>query len=475
MVLGMRNKFCGFYNPKQDDYKQIWNDEKTLFIFDTNTLLNLYRCEEETKDDILNVMEALSKRSWFPFHVCLEYQRNRIKVISQSIKSLETLKKNITSLVNSTDNALSEAQVKKHLYTSLSEEISLLKDTLSSSINNFILEKIEPRIKTKEKIKNSDSIRKLLDVIIGDNCGDMPDQEKINRINEEGAKRYASKTPPGFMDEKEKGESISHYNGVEFKDKFGDLYLWKEIIDIAKQHDNYNIIFVTDDSKKDWWFIYDNKTIGPSESLQTEIYFNSKITSFRMISHSSFLYEAGIYLDHLKIKESSVEDIKEISSNKSDILIEKHFDKFLKNYLDITPSHIVKFREGKKAKRIKSHYISLHTNKKDMENIVAAYEHFRDKYDELKKQYIETNELVDFTYDLLNEDEDTYKSYKVALQEIHMRLNDVSRDLNFIEHEINESETSQIQETLDILLSNISAQVIKIQSMIFDLNRLLNK
>ncbi|EKS6743874.1 hypothetical protein NTH57_003140 [Enterobacter ludwigii] len=471
----MRNKFCGFYNPKQDDYKQIWNDEKTLFIFDTNTLLNLYRCEEETKDDILNVMEALSKRSWFPFHVCLEYQRNRIKVISQSIKSLETLKKNITSLVNSTDNALSEAQVKKHLYTSLSEEISLLKDTLSSSINNFILEKIEPRIKTKEKIKNSDSIRKLLDVIIGDNCGDMPDQEKINRINEEGAKRYASKTPPGFMDEKEKGESISHYNGVEFKDKFGDLYLWKEIIDIAKQHDNYNIIFVTDDSKKDWWFIYDNKTIGPSESLQTEIYFNSKITSFRMISHSSFLYEAGIYLDHLKIKESSVEDIKEISSNKSDILIEKHFDKFLKNYLDITPSHIVKFREGKKAKRIKSHYISLHTNKKDMENIVAAYEHFRDKYDELKKQYIETNELVDFTYDLLNEDEDTYKSYKVALQEIHMRLNDVSRDLNFIEHEINESETSQIQETLDILLSNISAQVIKIQSMIFDLNRLLNK
>ncbi|EQA7817197.1 MULTISPECIES: PIN-like domain-containing protein [Enterobacter] len=471
----MRNKFCGFYNPKQDDYKQIWNDEKTLFIFDTNTLLNLYRCEEETKDDILNVMEALSKRSWFPFHVCLEYQRNRIKVISQSIKSLETLKKSITSLVNSTDNALSEAQVKKHLYTSLSEEISLLKDTLSSSINNFILEKIEPRIKTKEKIKNSDSIRKLLDVIIGDNCGDMPDQEKINRINEEGAKRYASKTPPGFMDEKEKGESISHYNGVEFKDKFGDLYLWKEIIDIAKQHDNYNIIFVTDDSKKDWWFIYDNKTIGPSESLQTEIYFNSKITSFRMISHSSFLYEAGIYLDHLKIKESSVEDIKEISSNKSDILIEKHFDKFLKNYLDITPSHIVKFREGKKAKRIKSHYISLHTNKKDMENIVAAYEHFRDKYDELKKQYIETNELVDFTYDLLNEDEDTYKSYKVALQEIHMRLNDVSRDLSFIEHEINESETSQIQETLDILLSNISAQVIKIQSMIFDLNRLLNK
>ncbi|HDR2390294.1 TPA: PIN-like domain-containing protein [Enterobacter roggenkampii] len=471
----MRNKFCGFYNPKQDDYKQIWNDEKTLFIFDTNTLLNLYRCEEETKDDILNVMKTLSKRSWFPFHVCLEYQRNRIKVISQSIKSLETLKKSISSLVNSTDNALSEAQVKKHLYTSLSEEISLLKESLSTSIDTFIREKIEPRIKTKEKIKNSDSIRKVLDVIIGDNCGDMPDQEKINSINEEGIKRYATKIPPGFMDEKEKGENTSHYNGIEFKDKFGDLYLWKEIIDIAKQHENYNIIFVTDDSKKDWWFTYDNKTIGPSEPLQTEIYFNSNIAGFRMISHSSFLYEAGKYLDNLKIKESSVEDIKEISSNKNDTLIEEHFNKFLKNYFEISPSHIAKVREGKKVKRIRSQYIPFLSNKNDMENIVAAYEHFCHKYEELKKQYIETNELVDFKYDLLAEDEDTYKSHKLALQEINMRLTDLSGALSFIELEINESETSQIQETLDILLSNISAQVIKIQSMIFDLNRVLNK
>ncbi|WP_139155375.1 PIN-like domain-containing protein [Enterobacter roggenkampii] len=441
----------------------------------SSMITGIYRCEEETKDDILNVMKTLSKRSWFPFHVCLEYQRNRIKVISQSIKSLETLKKSISSLVNSTDNALSEAQVKKHLYTSLSEEISLLKESLSTSIDTFIREKIEPRIKTKEKIKNSDSIRKVLDVIIGDNCGDMPDQEKINSINEEGIKRYATKIPPGFMDEKEKGENTSHYNGIEFKDKFGDLYLWKEIIDIAKQHENYNIIFVTDDSKKDWWFTYDNKTIGPSEPLQTEIYFNSNIAGFRMISHSSFLYEAGKYLDNLKIKESSVEDIKEISSNKNDTLIEEHFNKFLKNYFEISPSHIAKVREGKKVKRIRSQYIPFLSNKNDMENIVAAYEHFCHKYEELKKQYIETNELVDFKYDLLAEDEDTYKSHKLALQEINMRLTDLSGALSFIELEINESETSQIQETLDILLSNISAQVIKIQSMIFDLNRVLNK
>lgn len=102
----MNNIFRGFYTPREEEYRSIWNDKKTLFIFDTNTLLNLYRCEEQTKEDIIQVMSNLSSRSWFPFQVCLEYQRNRISVISQSVKSLETLKNNILSLVKSTDNAL---------------------------------------------------------------------------------------------------------------------------------------------------------------------------------------------------------------------------------------------------------------------------------------------------------------------------------------------------------------------------------
>ncbi|MFH7801944.1 PIN-like domain-containing protein [Enterobacter cloacae] len=470
----MKKKFCGFYNPKQDDYKKIWNDKKTLFIFDTNTLLNLYRCEEETKDDILSVMKTLSERSWFPFHVCLEYQRNRIKVISQSLKSLETLKSSITSLVNSTDNALSEAQVKKHLYTSLSEEVSVLKDSLSKSINEFIAEKIEPRIKIKEKLKNSDSIRRVLDEIIGDNCGNMPDQDTINNINEEGIKRYLKKTPPGFMDEKDKGDKVSYFNNIEFKDKFGDLYLWKEIIEEAKKHEGYNIIFVTDDSKKDWWFTYDKKIIGPSEALQTEIYFNSKIASFRMISHSSFLYEAGEYLENLKINKSSVDDIKEISSAKYEKWLSQSYDDLLSNLLSNESSLDLKIREGKKVNIIKHSLIPFRSQKKDTDNIIAAYKHFRDKYEELKTQYIETNELVEFTYDLLSEDEDTYKKHKLILQEINIKLNDLLRALNFIEEEISKSETLTIQETVDILLSNISAQVIKIQSMIFNLNQNLN-
>lgn len=465
----MNKKFCGFYTPKQDDYKEIWNDKNTLFIFDTNTLLNLYRCEEQTKDDILNVMTMLASRSWFPFHVCLEYQRNRINVISQSLKSLEKLKKSITSLVYSTDNALSEAQVKKHLYIPLSEEVSLLKDSLSVSINSFIADKIEPRIEAKEKIKVSDFIRKRLDEIIGENCGDIPSQETINKINEDGNSRYANKIPPGFMDEKDKGEGVSFYNGIEFKDKFGDLYLWKEILEISKKHDNYNIIFITDDSKKDWWFSHDNKTIGPSEALQTEIYFNSSIKSFRMINHSSFLYEAGQYLDNLQIEPSSVDDIKEISSADLDMYKKDSLDTIMRQSFPINPSKDIKVRHGSKS----HHFKSLFTHTK-RDSIINAHEHFRIKYDELLIQYIELNELISFNYDLISDDEEAHTKSKFILQEIKNHLANLDSSINFIEDEIDSPEIQASQSTIDMMISTISTQILKIQNMIINLSKSLD-
>lgn len=470
----MKKKFCGFYTPKQNDYKKIWNDKDTIFIFDTNTLLNLYRCEEQTKDDIFAVMKMLSSRSWFPFHVCLEYQKNRINVISQSIKSLEKLKKGITSLVNSTDNALSDAQVKKHLYASLSEEVSLLKDSLSISINDFIKQKIEPRIKIKEKTKESDLIRKNLDEIIGENCGEIPAQDLIDTINTEGALRYSKKIPPGFMDEKEKGEGISFYNGVEFKDKFGDLYLWKEILNFAKNHDDCNIIFITDDSKKDWWFSHDNKTIGPSEALQTEIYFNSNIKSFRMISHSSFLYEAGEYLENSQIKQSSVDDIKEISSESFSKAIKTLFDSYTSSkpsgLYDYSKSDVISF-DYIIDKPFKTSF--LKDNIDTIEDIIDIYNHFQSKHEDLNKKYIELSELVDFEYDITSDNIDSYNERILRLKKIKTKINQLRSSLDLLKTVVNTSEVNSIQENTEILISNISAKIKTIKRMLFSLERML--
>ncbi len=46
--------------------------EQALFVFDTNVLLNLYRYQSGTRDELLNVLAQLSDRIWIPHHVALE-------------------------------------------------------------------------------------------------------------------------------------------------------------------------------------------------------------------------------------------------------------------------------------------------------------------------------------------------------------------------------------------------------------------
>jgi PIN like domain len=91
--------------------------------------------------------------------------------------------------------------------------------------------------------------------------GAKPTEERLAAIRKEGEERYAKKIPPGYEDAK-KGSNGS-------ADKFGDLIIWKEMIDKAKA-DKRPIIFVTDDGKSDWWHIHHGKKIGPHPYLVEE-------------------------------------------------------------------------------------------------------------------------------------------------------------------------------------------------------------
>ncbi|WP_220124447.1 PIN-like domain-containing protein, partial [Enterobacter kobei] len=80
----MKEQFAGFYGPSENEIDEAYKDPKTMFIFDTNILLSLYRCEETTRTQFLDVWRNLKDQVWIPFHVCLEYQRNRLIVIQSA-------------------------------------------------------------------------------------------------------------------------------------------------------------------------------------------------------------------------------------------------------------------------------------------------------------------------------------------------------------------------------------------------------
>lgn len=306
----MKSTFAGFYSTPSESLGKIWLSESTLFVFDTNCLLNLYRCEDHTREDILKVMKEISSRTWIPFQVGFEYQRKRRIVIEDSISSLTKIKKELEKIHS--QNILSSCGVKKHLYNSLNDEISELQNKIKSPIEDYIKDKITPRIQSKQQISQHDFIRDEIDSIIGNNVGIPPTIEQIKAINTEGEERYKNKIPPGFMDFK-KTETY-FFSGVEIHAKYGDLYLWNEIIEKSKSDNIHNVIFVCDDLKEDWWFIHEGKTHGALAALKTEICEKAKIENFKIVNQLTFLHESKEHLANIEIRESSLKEVEELSN-----------------------------------------------------------------------------------------------------------------------------------------------------------------
>lgn len=121
---------------------------------------------------------------------------------------------------------------------------------------------------------NDEVFRRLLDLFDGKVGKPFSVEEKLN-IEQEGEKRYASKIPPGYRDNKKTAN------------RFGDLFVWKEIIGYSKLKE-VDIIFVTHDQKEDWWNTISGKTIGPRIELRKEFYEETK-KMFHMYTMSSFL------------------------------------------------------------------------------------------------------------------------------------------------------------------------------------------
>jgi predicted nucleic acid-binding protein len=86
----MKNSFKE-YNPlTPKEIEVLWKN--SIFIFDTNILLNLYRYSDETSLKLIETIEAL-KNIWIPYQVGLEFYRKRLIVISEQKKSFEECEK----------------------------------------------------------------------------------------------------------------------------------------------------------------------------------------------------------------------------------------------------------------------------------------------------------------------------------------------------------------------------------------------
>jgi len=353
----MKNLFGGFYGVSEEATKALWVSDKSVFVFDTNALLLLYRCERETREAFFSQWEKIRDRVFLPYHVCLEYQRNRLTAIKDHVLELRNAGSHIARrVIDASDIEQFEPKQAATIrrYESLRGKVTELSKLLQSTVDKFVKEQIDSRIKEADFLSSHDTVRDRISELANSCIGTAPTQEYIVELEKLGEDRFKKQIPPGFEDAKTKGDQVFTYDGVTYKRKFGDWFIWHEILTYTSSNKPDAVIFVTNDNKKDWLFETGGQIRGPLESLKTEIANKGEGTQFLLYNSASFLVAAN---NHLQGKTTAPEVIKELERASGEQIKHNVKNEWLENFFRVKNLRLKDGKSFKGSDMYKSDYL----------------------------------------------------------------------------------------------------------------------
>ncbi|WP_073552915.1 PIN-like domain-containing protein [Elizabethkingia meningoseptica] len=308
------------YNMDEEREKELW--DSSTFIFDSSALLDFYFFPKKTREKIYSETFApLIKRLWAPAHVEFEFLKNRenviLKPIIEQYKPLEekvkSIKSNYIKDVKSKIKEISDLTSKEkrhpHIEQNKINDVKTKIDAFEATLNEFeeeILKQIIGAEDEVESVKDNDDLLDALNKYM--EIGKEYSFEMIMKIIEEGKLRYAYKIPPGYGD-----LNSGNKKGTQI---FGDLIIWKQILDYSKENGS-NIIFITNDTKKDEDWCYINRSgrvEAPREELIKEFKDNSG-GEFWIYNLPQFLHFSNKYLE-ASISPKTIQDITKFINTK---------------------------------------------------------------------------------------------------------------------------------------------------------------
>ena len=294
----MKSKFLGHFKLNDDQVKEIWANG--VFVFDANTLLNMYRYSDTTRDALFSQFERIKERVWLPHQAGVEFFRNRISVIADQKKTYDDMKRELTSIKRQFSTERGHPFISADSAIELEGTITKIEQELDASGQT-----IEQRMTQDEVL---DRLAKIFDQRLGNEF----DEDTMKALFEEGEDRYNRKVPPGYMDaSKVKDPQTSD-------DKwrlYGDFVLWRQTLEMAKAEDKH-VVFVTDDRKEDWWLEKSGKTISPRPELIAEF---NKFTGnhVKFYTPDSFVAVASDYIGG-KISEGAIDEVRAAETAKQE-------------------------------------------------------------------------------------------------------------------------------------------------------------
>ncbi|WP_025879404.1 PIN-like domain-containing protein [Stenotrophomonas indicatrix] len=299
----MKSDFPGYYPPSAADYEALW--EKGVFIFDTNTLLHLYRVPEATRKQMLGALRALKGRVWIPRHVGVEFQARRLSVIKKAHHDAALVLRDIDKALGAYQGAVDKAELEERGVSTGVSSIKMITEE-AAKLRAIVEKTLAGQLSPTEH----DEIRDQIDRIFEGKVGVAPaSQAEVEQWNLIGKERFKQKRGPGFADaEKAEGEDPQIYaQGITYERQYGDLYIWLQILDEVRARKLENVVFITRDIKEDWWRLVpgsekNRAIVSPLESLTEEIY-EAGAKRFWMYQLTAFLQEAE---KHLAVKMSDL-------------------------------------------------------------------------------------------------------------------------------------------------------------------------
>ena len=290
----MRESFPGYYQPTDDEFKDLW--DHCFFSFDANVLLDIYDYPDPARSELLRLFRILSDRIWMTHQAVREYHRNRLRIISRQIKNYD---RSIKRLKDQQKQIADDLESAVHPYIPNAEQyVSDL-----SIIVSKILETLKSEKDTYSNYKKEDPILDSLSSIFEDRIGFAFDDGALTEILSLADKRNQLRIPPGFEDQADK-------DGIY---KYGDYFIWRQLIDHSK-NEKIPLIFVTAEKKVDWWRKVDGEIISPRPELIEE-FLDKCGQSCYIYNIAQFMKFANKYLKK-NVKNDAINKIKDVIQKK---------------------------------------------------------------------------------------------------------------------------------------------------------------
>lgn len=310
----MRDVFWNYNRPTETEVSALWT--QGILVPDTNVLLTLYKVSSSTRSAVLEAFQRFDTRVFLPHQVGVEFYRLRLSVISDRGAVYNSLDKLLRDFHDSAMKAIS--QLRNDAAADPERLKRLVNDLTEGGTSALEAARSTHDIQLSDAVAGDPVLTTLHELFAGRTGTPYPEQA-LTEIRKQADLRYEARVPPGYKD------SDKTDGG------YGDYIIWRQLLDLA-QTAKTPILFVTDDTKEDWYWREKGVTIGPRPELRAEMRDVAGVP-FYAYTLRRFLEHAGMFQPKA-VSQAAIAEVGRLAPSPSTLAHLDHYRRELQSQIE---------------------------------------------------------------------------------------------------------------------------------------------